>query len=266
MSTDGIGIELSQALVTAAGCPRLLLASDYDGCIAPIVSRPQDAVGDGRSVTALVDASRMPRTHAAVVSGRALADLAALSGLDPDGGVTLVGSHGSEFTGGFSRPVTDVQKRLLAWIVESLTDVADRYPGVTVETKPVSAALHVRNVGPDDAAAALAAVRSGPATADGVHVTEGKAVIELAVIEVSKGDALDRLRTDTHADTVIYLGDDVTDERAFAHLSGTDIGIKVGDGDTIAGHRIGDTDDVAAVLRLIADERRNRLTESAAAQ
>ncbi len=94
--------------------------------------------------------------------------------------------------------------------------------------------LHVRNAAPpDDAVTALECARSGPPGSwEGVHATEGKSVLELAVIETSKGHALDTLRESLDCDVVIYLGDDVTDEKAFAHLrpDAGDIGIKVGDG------------------------------------
>ena len=263
MIHTGIGDDLRAALSAAASADTLLLASDYDGCIAPIVSRPQDAAPNPASIAAIRAAADLPQTGAAVVSGRALADLSALSGLPVDGDVTLVGSHGSEFAGGFRQPVTAADQELLGRVVAAFDDIAARFPGVTVESKPVSAALHIRNASPEDAATALDLARSGPAGWPGVQVTEGKAVIELAVIETSKGHALDALRDQLGADAVIYLGDDVTDEKAFAHLSpgagenGTaDVGIKVGAGPTIAPYRIASPDEVAAVLEFVVTVRR----------
>ncbi|MEP9395412.1 trehalose-phosphatase [Gordonia sp. VNQ95] len=257
MSATDLPAEVHRALENAATAERLLLASDYDGCIAPIVSRPQDAVPLPESIDALRAASVLERTWVAVISGRALSDLAARSGLGVDADITLIGSHGSEFDTGFEQPVTAGQHALLDRIVDEFTSIAAQFDGVTVETKPISTALHVRNAAPDDAAAALDAARRGPASWPGVEATEGKAVIELAVIKTSKGLALDFLRERTGADVVIYLGDDVTDEKAFAHLRhGQDVSIKVGGGDTAAEYRIGDPHDVAAVLALVAERRR----------
>ncbi|HCS58693.1 MAG TPA: trehalose-phosphatase [Gordonia polyisoprenivorans] len=259
MSAEGIPTPLSDTLLRASTVNRLLLASDYDGCIAPIVSRPQDAVGLPESIEALRAAARLDRTTVAVVSGRALSDLAALSGLADDP-ITLVGSHGSEFDTGFGQPVTAEQQQLLARIIDEFESIATEFDGVTVEVKPVSTTLHVRNASPADAATALDRARLGPARWDGVEATEGKAVIELAVIETSKGLALDLLRDRTGADVVIYLGDDVTDEKAFAHLRHDhDISIKVGPGDTAAQYRVGDPADVAAVLEFVAAHRREAL-------
>ncbi|MGV9857949.1 trehalose-phosphatase [Gordonia sp. NPDC003425] len=262
MSANGIPSELRDALVRAAAVPQLLLASDYDGCIAPIVSRPQDARPNPASIEAISAAGSIPDTAAAVISGRARVDLGKLSGLT-DAPVTLVGSHGSEFDGGFADAITDAQKELLDAVIDSFETIAADHPGVTVETKPVSAALHVRNAAPDVADDALGLARSGPATWSGVYATEGKAVIELAVIETSKGHALDLLRERFGSDAIIYLGDDVTDEKAFAHLpADPDVSIKVGDGDTAARYRIADTDDVASVLEFTVARRREWLADN----
>ncbi|WP_168701020.1 trehalose-phosphatase [Gordonia paraffinivorans] len=259
MSATGITPALREALAAATRARRLLLASDYDGCVSPIVSRPEDAVPNPASIVALEKAAALPDTEVAVVSGRELAVLADLSGLTAP--VTLVGSHGSEFDTGFVVEVTDAKRALLARIVDELRSIAARFPGSTVETKPAAAVLHVRNADPADAGAALDAARSGPGSWEGVHSTEGKAVLELAVIETSKGHALDILRERLDCDVVIYLGDDVTDEKAFAHLrpDAGDVGIKVGEGETAAAHRVADTDDVASVLDFVATRRADAL-------
>ena len=103
---------------------------------------------------ALLDLAALPDTFVALVSGRALDVLRELSGM-PDS-VHLVGSHGAEFNTGFTQTVDTA---LLAEIVDSLTEIANRYPGAAVETKPASAALHVRNASAADGEAALAAAR-----------------------------------------------------------------------------------------------------------
>ncbi|WP_420712781.1 trehalose-phosphatase [Gordonia sp. MP11Mi] len=254
MSPTSRATPLGDALAEFASLDRVLIASDYDGCVSPIVSRPEDAVPDPASAAALAAAAELPNTWAALVSGRARADLAALSGLGEP--VTLVGSHGAEFESGFDEPLTDEKRALLASIVTEFESIAARLPGTSIETKPVSTTLHVRNASDDDARAALALAVEGPASWNGVHVTHGKAVIELAVIETSKGHALDRLRDRVHAQAVLYLGDDITDEKAFAHLNlPGDVSVKVGDGATAAKFRIADTDEVAQVLAAVVDLR-----------
>jgi trehalose 6-phosphate phosphatase len=200
-------------------------------------------------LTALAD---LPDTAAALVSGRALGVLRDLSGMPP--AIHLVGSHGAEFTTGFTH---DIDKDLLERITAELNDIAADRPGVTVETKPASVALHVRNASSADGEAALAAAREA-ATAWDAHVTAGKAVLEFAVISTDKGEAVDILRDETAATAVVFLGDDVTDEKAFRRMRDGDIGIKVGPGETAAAYRVESPDDVTATLEFLLDARAHR--------
>ena len=93
--------DLDRALEAIAQVPVLFVATDYDGTLAAIVDDPSQAVPVRESIVALRALATLGSTHAAVISGRSLADLAALSSLD--GQVMLVGSHGSEFDQDFVR-------------------------------------------------------------------------------------------------------------------------------------------------------------------
>src|SRR5699024_9874906 len=138
-------------------------------------------------------------------SGRALRDLATLSRLPSE--VHLIGSHGSEFDIGFLHEIDASAQDLLARVSRALGEIADSAPGATIEPKPASTALHVRNVADSAAAqAALDAARTGPASWPGVQVTEGKAVLELSVVTTDKGDALDILRHREGASATVFLG------------------------------------------------------------
>lgn len=241
--------DLIAALDTVAATPRLLVASDFDGTLSPIVNNPADARALPAGSAALLDLAALPDTFAALVSGRALDVLRELSGM-PDS-VHLVGSHGAEFNTGFTQTVDTA---LLAEIVDSLTEIANRYPGAAVETKPASAALHVRNASAADGEAALAAAReAGKQWA--AEPTEGKAVLEFAVVTTNKGSAIDVLRERDDATAVVFLGDDVTDEKAFARLRDGDVGVKVGPGPSAAQYRVGSPEDVAEALAYLAARR-----------
>ncbi|WP_149361672.1 trehalose-phosphatase [Lolliginicoccus suaedae] len=258
MSAQDLPIELRRALVQAARTPRLLVACDYDGTMAPIVADPDQAYPNSASVRALRAMATLPYTTAAVISGRALRDLATLSRLPEE--VHLVGSHGSEFEVGFVHEINAEAKALLRELQAELESIAERHPGVTVEAKPASIALHVRRAESTATGnSALESVRTGAATWEGVQVTEGKAVIELAVISTDKGQALDILRHQEGASAAVFFGDDVTDEKAFRRLHGPDVGVKIGDGETLAEHRIESTNDVAAALAFLMEERRTWL-------
>jgi len=102
----------------------------------------------------------------------------------------------------------------------------------------------------------LDAVRTGPAQLPGVESTAGKAVLEMAVVQVSKGAAIDTLRTRLGADAVLFVGDDVTDETAFARLRPGDVGVKVGEGETAAEYRVSAPEDVTEVLETLLAARR----------
>ena len=123
-----------------------------------------------------------------------------------------------------------------------------------METKPASVALHVRNASTADGEAALAEARDAARAWD-AHLTEGKAVLEFAVISTDKGEALDILREQTGATAVVFFGDDVTDEKAFRRMRDADVGVKVGPGETLAGYRIDSPDDVVAALAYLVRRR-----------
>ena len=248
--------DLQRALSNAARVPRLLVASDFDGTIAPIVSNPSDARPIPAAAHALAGLAALRETTAALISGRALRDLAELSGAPAD--VHLVGSHGSEFNADFLDAVDDSARALLADLEQTMAELASRYPGATIETKPVSVAFHVRNAAPEHAQEALDAALAAVGDWD-VHVTEGKAVREFAVIDTDKGEALELLRRQGAADATVFFGDDVTDEKAFSRLGDTDVGVKVGSGDSGAVYRVDAPDDVAVALQVLHDIRREWL-------
>jgi trehalose 6-phosphate phosphatase len=157
--------------------------------------------------------------------------------------------------------MTPAARERLDRVIGALRQIAsDAGPGsgLDVELKPTGAVLHVRRATPDVARQAERRAMAGPATWPGVHTTRGKAVVEMAVTETSKGVALQWLRGLTEADAVFYAGDDVTDETAFQVLGPDDVTVKVGPGDSHAAYRLGTPDDVAELLQLLVAERSQR--------
>jgi trehalose-phosphatase len=189
-----------------------------------------------------------------VISGRSLRDLAALSRLPPE--VHLVGSHGSEFEPGFANALPDQVRISRAEVIRQLDEIATRAPGAIVERKPASVAFHYRLVEPALASAIVDEVLAGPARLPAVSAKHGKMVLELSLIETDKGSALSRIRQLVGADGVVFIGDDLTDEDAFATLSGPDLAVKVGPGPTLAPSRLADTDEVSRFLAELFDRRR----------
>ncbi|MCI0674356.1 MAG: hypothetical protein L0Y42_01115, partial [Phycisphaerales bacterium] len=68
--------ELDSKLAEVSTAPILLVASDYDGTLSPIVAEPSQARPNRESLVALRELAVLPHTHVAVISGRALNELA----------------------------------------------------------------------------------------------------------------------------------------------------------------------------------------------
>lgn len=254
--------DLFQQLDVLSQTPVLLVASDYDGTLAPLVNDPAQAEASRESLAALRMLSELPQTYVAVISGRALADLARRT--REAGDIHLVGSHGSEFESEFAKSLSAEARERLERLKAALRPIADQTPGCFVEEKPAALAFHYRNTDSQQAQRAVELVLAGPGQWPEVHVRHGKRVIELSVVVTDKSKALERLRQRLGATAVLFVGDDVTDEDAFAVLTGPDIGVKVGEGETCTRFRVADTVATASLLTRLADRRAGWLVGAAA--
>lgn len=269
--------DLTAALTTfvgqrSAGHP-VLVASDFDGVLAPLLDDPSASAPTAAATAALDRLAALPDAdlRLALVSGRDLDTLARLSGAPV--GTSLVGSHGAEQghvvarAGGGDSPggthattsverhpfeLTPAERTTLDGVRTGLEAVAAEAEGAWVEDKPSAAVLHTRRAEPGAAERAGDAARAVGARFD-AHTMTGKDVVEIAVLDTSKGLALTRLRDELGAAAVLYLGDDVTDERAFEVLAPTDVTVKVGPGETAARFRVASVDEAAEVLATVAD-------------
>ncbi|MBL8778779.1 MAG: trehalose-phosphatase [Acidimicrobiales bacterium] len=244
---------LAARVAQLARAPQLLVACDYDGTVAPLVDDPMAALPYRETVVAMRSLALLPQTHVAVISGRSLRDLATLSRMPQE--IHLVGSHGTEFDIGFDAGLSPETTALRADVETALRSIALRTEGAIVEPKPAAVAFHYRTVAPDAVPACLAEIEAGPGALEGVHVRHLNQVVELALIPTDKGRALEDIRHRVGASTVLYLGDDLTDEDAFATLAGPDVGVKVGDAPTMAEFRVGGTVAVAKVLAQLNEQR-----------
>lgn len=253
MAASSLSLELMNKLRSLAQTPILLVASDYDGTLSPIVEDPLQARPLRESSAALRSLAVLANTHVTIISGRALRDLAALSRFPEE--IHLVGSHGSEFDIGFVENLTAENLQQLAVIQSSFEAIAEQHEGVFLEIKPASVALHYRRCDTEIHSELVAKAQAALDDISGVQVKLGKMVVEALVVPHNKGTALDRLRHRLAAEAVLFLGDDTTDEEAFARLTGPDVGIKVGDGETLAQFRVSDSEEVAEVLCFLSEER-----------
>ncbi|HOW73082.1 MAG TPA: trehalose-phosphatase [Phycisphaerae bacterium] len=236
----------SSKLGQIAESPILLVASDYDGTLAPIVSHPADARLDARSAEALVALGKLPHTHAAVISGRARSDLVRAFG--GAAGVELIGSHGVETDDAGPATMTEPQRSLFDTVASALGEIVSRSPGCLIEHRPTGVALHHGRATSEVIDQARRLIMDGPATLDGVELQFGTGTIELTVVPGNKGSALRALRHRLGASTTVFIGDDFTDEDAFRALTPGDLGIVVGTHETLASLRLTNTDSVADLL------------------
>ncbi|WP_134774154.1 trehalose-phosphatase [Ornithinimicrobium flavum] len=255
--------DLRSALATFAGHPRVLVATDFDGVLAPLVLDPLDSRPVEGGMPALEGLAALPGVTVALVSGRALEPLRTLSGArDP---LVLVGSHGAEDSrreGGLA--LDEEQKALLETLSGELETLAAGHPGVRVEVKPAARVVHTRGLAPEVGGPALEAALALGQRHPSLVVTPGKEVVELAVSHVGKGPALVALADEVGADATLYLGDDVTDEQGFAALADDPdraraarrLTVRVGDGQTVAQHRIPDEHAVVELLETLLAARR----------
>lgn len=248
---------LSEAIARAARAPTLLVATDFDGTLAPIVDHPAKAVAHAQGLEALGCLGLAPQTYAAIVSGRAVEDLRARTGSLR--GVFLVGGHGSQPEWDDPSTLDPELVKLLSQVSAECAAMAPESAGFLVERKPASVAVHYRNADPEHAARVVASVITGVAQRPGVHVLHGKMVIELAVTGANKGRAIESLRQRVGAATVVFIGDDATDNDAFAVLHETDVGIVVGPLESRATYRVDSVEQVAAVIAELCRARKEWL-------
>jgi trehalose 6-phosphate phosphatase len=211
---------------------RAALFLDLDGTLAAFADRP-DAVGpDARRNALLREATVLLRGRLAVVSGRTLEDIdRILQAAAP----CAAGVHGLERRDRQGRITRAVSHGSLEEARDVLRAVAAQTPGLLVEAKDLSVALHYRGAPGQRAAACELARRLAQST--GLVLQEGAQVVELRTPGPDKGDALRAFMAEAPflGAVPIFVGDDLTDEDAFiAAAEYAGFGVLVGPARTTA--------------------------------
>lgn len=222
---------------------RPLFMLDYDGTLAAIVTDPSEAAPHPR-VPGLLTAL-MARYPVYIVTGRKVKDLEPLLPLP---GLRVIGIHGMEEGALGSEPRALLAADALAGLAQ-LRARLPALPGLKVEDKGAAIALHYRNA--DDEEEVVKALRRWlKALPEGLEALWGKKVLELRPQGYSKAKAAVRLAAEHSDKTPVFLGDDTTDEEAFAALGDVkdSVTIKVGDGASGARYRLAGIDAVIHYL------------------
>lgn len=240
---------------------RLVLLCDFDGTLAELDPDPSvpTLLPERRDLLLLL--ATQPSISLGLVSGRRIADLRVRTRLPTT--VYHAGLHGLEIEVDdrrWSHPELADRRQDVRTLATHLAALAQEIPGVIIEDKDVSIAVHVRRVAPDRREEALARARviAAPTLASGdLAMLGGTCVLEfLPNLAWHKGDAkqwiLDDVARRYHARPwVVFIGDDVTDENAFAAIE-HGIGVLVGDRPTAAAHRLPSPSEVEDLLRWLA--------------
>lgn len=224
---------------------------DFDGTLVDIAERPD--------LTRLPAATHglMPRLYdrfggaLAIITGR---EIPAIDQFLTPHLLPVAGVHGlmrRDAAGAIHE--ADGARAFDASTAASITALLSNTPGVLVEIKPGSAAIHYRSApeaAPHCHSAALAVAASHP----DLHVLPGKMVFEVKPKNHNKGTVIRTFMAEPpFAGRVpVFIGDDTTDEDGFRvvnELGG--ISIKVGEGESVASFRLAGPDSVAAWLEKI---------------
>ncbi len=198
---------------------RVLLAFDFDGTLAPIIADPARAAMRSRTRALLEQVAR--RYPCIVISGRAQADV--LRRMRTVGVHGVIGNHGIEPW----RATGALLSRVQAWR-PSLERDLEGVQGLLLEDKGFSLSIHYREA--SHKARARRTILAAAGTLDGVRLIAGKQIVNIVPAGAPhKGQALERERRRFGCEQALYVGDDSTDEDAFAlAATGKLLAVRVG--------------------------------------
>jgi trehalose 6-phosphate phosphatase len=190
------------------------LLLDFDGVLAPIVPRPEDAAAPPETRAEL---ERLAGRYAlvGVVSGRAGDDVRARVGVD---GLVYVGSHGLE-----------LDPRAERWRTQIGAFAADApWPEAQTEPKGLSVAFHYRDRLDERSAVQELESIAAAARAEGLVARFGRKILEvLPPVDTNKGTAIRRLLDGAGLIRALVAGDDTTDIDSFRAVEELEVAVRV---------------------------------------
>ena len=240
---DNVSLELKA---------RYALFLDFDGTLAPLQDNPDTVLLPPQGADYLCAVSEILGGALVIISGRDIRDL---SKRIPNE-VWRAGGHGLDICARGEAPITQ-HANAPRELLERVKKIVDANQGARLEEKGTVLAVHYRQnpaIGPSLAETVEAEV----AKTQGYRFQHGKMVLELKPEAANKGRALKTIMTRPPfmGKTPIMVGDDTTDEDAMSaagELGG--FGIKVGEGPSVAKHRLKDPDAVWNWLKGIVNDQ-----------
>jgi len=229
---------------------------DVDGTLLEIADQPSSVHVDTELLELVAQLHQLSGGAVALVSGRSISDLEALLGTLR---LPLAGQHGLERRDAAGRLwIHAAPPGAKCAIKEALAPVLARHPGLLLEDKGLTLALHYRQA-PHLAAYAHRLMARLMREAGGeLELQKGKRVIEIKPAGVDKGTAVAEYLTESpfRGRHPVFIGDDLNDEHGFAEVNRLGgISIKVGSGRSCAAYRLSG---VAAVRRWLGDALKGR--------
>ncbi|MHB1223024.1 MAG: trehalose-phosphatase [Gemmatimonadaceae bacterium] len=205
-----------------SGSPCVVML-DVDGTLAPIAPRPEDAVVPPETQKVVAALAARPSVFVALISGRAAPDARRMVGVS---NVWVVGNHGAECITPSGDQTVDPTvapfQEAIARVRATLSTLLAPVAGVIVEDKRWTLSVHYRQADPMLVPRVKATVER-VAAKSGLRVHDGKMVFEVRPpVRVDKGTAVvalaDRLGGLAEGASLLFIGDDRTDEDAFRLL------------------------------------------------
>lgn len=230
---------------------------DVDGTLAGIEKRPELVFIPETIKQALNEIFIATGGALALISGRALSELDALSAPLHAPAAGVHGAERRDAQGQTHR--TELSAPLAASLQQELTQAIAPLTGCHVEAKGMAYALHYREA-QQYQAQVLALAESFTRRYPELALQPGKCVVELKPRGVNKGEAIKTFMGEApfKGRTPLFIGDDLTDEAGFVQVNAFEgISIKVGPGETAARYRLADVGSVYNWLLSLVEQQEN---------